>query len=78
MLCIFSTPVLIRLLWQLKTVVFLHWCLMLYCVVLPKVTKTRRKAKAIVTVSHFHKKADRQAARQMDLLPYIRTEGQRD
>jgi hypothetical protein len=51
---------------------------MLYCVVLPKVTKARRKAKAIVTVSHFHKKTDRQAARQMDLLPYIRTEGQRD
>ncbi len=24
---IFSTPVLIRHLWQLKTVVFLHWCL---------------------------------------------------
>jgi hypothetical protein len=23
----FLTPVLIRLLWQLKTVVFLHWCL---------------------------------------------------
>ncbi len=23
----FSTPVLIRHLWQLKTVVFLHWCL---------------------------------------------------
>jgi hypothetical protein len=31
-LFIFSTPVLIRHLWQLKTVVFLHWCLM--CVVL--------------------------------------------
>jgi len=27
MLFIFSTPVLIRYLWQLKTVVFLHWCL---------------------------------------------------
>jgi hypothetical protein len=26
-LFIFSTPVLIRHLWQLKTVVFLHWCL---------------------------------------------------
>ncbi len=26
MLFIFSTPVLIRYLWQLKTVVFLHWC----------------------------------------------------
>ncbi len=26
MLFIFSTPVLIRHLWQLKTVVFLHWC----------------------------------------------------
>ncbi len=24
---IFSTPQLIRNLWQLKTVVFLHWCL---------------------------------------------------
>jgi len=24
---IFPTPVLIRHLWQLKTVVFLHWCL---------------------------------------------------
>ncbi len=28
MLFIFSTPVLIRHLWQLKAVVFLHWCLM--------------------------------------------------
>jgi len=28
MLLIFSTPVLIRYLWQLMTVVFLHWCLM--------------------------------------------------
>ncbi len=27
MLFIFSTPVLIRDLWQLKTVLFLHWCL---------------------------------------------------
>jgi hypothetical protein len=27
MLSIFSTPELIRHLWQLKTVVFLHWCL---------------------------------------------------
>ncbi len=27
MLFIFSTPVLIRHLWQLKTVAFLHWCL---------------------------------------------------
>ncbi len=27
MLLIFSTPVLIRHLWQLKTIVFLHWCL---------------------------------------------------
>jgi hypothetical protein len=26
MLLIFSTPVLIRHLWQLKTVVFPHWC----------------------------------------------------
>ncbi len=26
MLFIFSTTVLIRYLWQLKTVVFLHWC----------------------------------------------------
>jgi hypothetical protein len=24
---IFSTPVMFRYLWQLKTVVFLHWCL---------------------------------------------------
>jgi hypothetical protein len=28
MLSIFSTPELIRHPWQLKTVVFLHWCLM--------------------------------------------------
>jgi hypothetical protein len=27
MLLVFSTPVLIRHLWQLKTVVFLYWCL---------------------------------------------------
>jgi hypothetical protein len=27
MLFIFSTPELIRNLWQLKTAVFLHWCL---------------------------------------------------
>jgi hypothetical protein len=32
MLFIFSTPVLIEHLWQLKTVVFLHWCLI--CAVL--------------------------------------------
>ena len=32
MLFSFTTPVLIRHLWQLKTVVFLHWCLI--CVVL--------------------------------------------
>jgi hypothetical protein len=30
MLFIFSMPVLIRHLWQPKTVVFLHWCLMFY------------------------------------------------
>ncbi len=29
MLFIFSTPVLIRHLWQLKTLVFLHWCLLI-------------------------------------------------
>ncbi len=34
MLFIFSTTVLIRYLWQLKTVVFLHWCLK--CTVLLK------------------------------------------
>ncbi len=28
MLIIFSTPELIRNLWQLKTAVFLHWCLL--------------------------------------------------
>ncbi len=28
MLFIFSTPELIRYLWQLKTAIFLHWCLM--------------------------------------------------
>ncbi len=32
MLFIFSTPVLIRHLWQLETVVFLHWCII--CAVL--------------------------------------------
>jgi hypothetical protein len=32
MLFIFSTPVLIRHLWQLKTIVFLRWCLI--CTVL--------------------------------------------
>jgi len=32
MLFIFSTPVLIRHLWQLKTLVSLHWCLI--CTVL--------------------------------------------
>ncbi len=32
MLFIFSMPVLIRCLWQLKTVVLLHWCLI--CAVL--------------------------------------------
>ncbi len=36
MLFIFSTPVLIRYLWQLKTVVFLHLCLM-RTVLLPKI-----------------------------------------
>jgi hypothetical protein len=28
MLLIFSTPELIRNMWQLKTAVFLHWCLL--------------------------------------------------
>ncbi len=33
MLFIFSTPELVRHLWQLKTVIFLHWCL-ICCVLL--------------------------------------------
>jgi hypothetical protein len=35
MLFIFSTPVSIRYLWQLKTVVFLHWCLIRSVILLP-------------------------------------------
>jgi hypothetical protein len=42
---IFSTPVLIRQLWQLKTVVFLHWCLI--CAVLFTVD-TCKKCKFVV------------------------------
>jgi hypothetical protein len=34
MLFIFSIPVLIRHLWELKTVVFLHWCLLRRAVLL--------------------------------------------
>ncbi len=36
MLFIFSTPLLIKHLWQLKTVVFQHWCII--CAVLLQVT----------------------------------------
>ncbi len=36
MLSIFSTPVLIRQLWQLKIVIFLHWCLIHAVVLLKK------------------------------------------
>ena len=31
----FSTPVLIRHLWQLKTIVFLHWCLIRAILLVP-------------------------------------------
>ncbi len=40
MMFIFSTPVLIRHLWQLKTVAFLHWCLICAVLFLAKLTKT--------------------------------------
>jgi hypothetical protein len=43
MLFIFSTPVLIRHLWQLKTAVFLHWCLIL-SVLLNSMILTSRSA----------------------------------
>jgi hypothetical protein len=37
---LFSTPVLIRHLWQLKTVVFLHWCLIHAVLLLPYTNPT--------------------------------------
>ncbi len=40
MLFIFSTPVLTRRLWQLKEVVFLHWCL-IYAVLLKRNNNSR-------------------------------------
>ncbi len=45
MLFIFSTPVLIRHLWQLKTAVFLHRCLI--CTAL--LTDVQKKEKPILT-----------------------------
>jgi hypothetical protein len=38
---LFSTPELIRNLWQLKTAVFLHWCLL--CVVSLEIIYNRQK-----------------------------------
>ncbi len=40
MMFIFSTPVLIRHLWQPKTGAFLHWCLICVVLMLAKLTKT--------------------------------------
>ncbi len=40
MMFIFSTPLLIRHLWQLKTVAFLHWCLKSAVLLLANLTKT--------------------------------------
>jgi hypothetical protein len=55
MLFIFSTPELIRNLWQLKTAVFLHWCL-LRGVPLPKICagfcKTPHYLKILITTAH--------------------------
>jgi hypothetical protein len=53
MLFIFSTPVLIRHLWQLKTVVFLHWCL-IRTVLLGLVEM--KKFKSNSQLIHFHQK----------------------
>ncbi len=39
----FLTPVLIRHLWQLKTVVFLHWCLIICAVPLNKMINANSK-----------------------------------
>ncbi len=39
MLFIFSTPLLIRHMWQLKTVLFFHWCL-IHAVLLPLILTT--------------------------------------
>ncbi len=46
MLFNFSTPVLIRHLWQPKTVVFLHWCLI--CAVLLQFTIVNRDVWIVV------------------------------
>ncbi len=45
MLFIFSTPVLIRHLWQLKTVVFLHWCLICAVLLEPLEGRTESRGK---------------------------------
>ncbi len=46
---IFSTPVFIRHLWQLKTVVFLHWCL-ICAVLLMTLVKAKARGNKILTV----------------------------
>jgi hypothetical protein len=51
MLFIFATPVLIRDLWQLKTVVFLNTCLM--CAVLLEATENSKKTLAYYVICLF-------------------------
>ncbi len=50
MFFILSTPVLIRHLWQLKTVVFLHWCLI--CTVPLAAAKKKKKETLINALEH--------------------------
>jgi hypothetical protein len=60
MLFIFSTPVLNRHLWQLKTVDFLHWCLML-AILLAK----KPMAAVVLVVASLAQATANRIARQM-------------
>jgi hypothetical protein len=64
MLFIFSTPVLIRHLWQLKTVVFLHWCL-IYAVLLKRNINSRE-----VAMNNSHKMFIVQASTGLRIGPW--------
>jgi len=56
LMLIFSTPVLIRHLWQIKTVVFLHWCL-IRTVLLPLTGPPHSVGNPVTTYSPNHPRA---------------------
>ncbi len=47
------TPVLIRCLWQLKTVVFLHWCLIHVLFATRSIKDNKDKWHGIITLYHY-------------------------